>query len=111
MDVVARTGFESGKRIAMEEEFRHRALARRNWTVGRWAASLIGLGDADAQALATILVEEEPDDDAIAKALDVEFLRAHVDVSERRIRWKMAQDLARAEADIEAECAPKRLGV
>ena len=106
MDVVDRTGDGLGKRIAMDEECRHRALARRNWTIGLWAASLMGLGEADAKSLASILVEEEPDDDVIAKALGAEFQRAHVDVPERRIRRKMEEDFTRAEADVQSGRAP-----
>ena len=91
----------------MGEGFRHRAMARRNWTVGLWAGSLLGLDAVDAEALAAILVEEEPDDDAIAKALGAEFLRARIDVPERRIRRKMA-DLTRAASEDEAGRATMR---
>jgi hypothetical protein len=100
MDLVDRSSDGFGRRIAMDDGFRHRALARRNWTVGLWAGSLMGLDAVDAEALANVLVEEEPDDDAIAKALGAEFLRARVDVPERRIRRKMAEDLARAAAEV-----------
>ena len=94
--------------LAMDKEFRHRALARRNWTLGLWAGSLMGLDSVGAEALAAILVEEEPGDDAIALALGVEFLHARIDVPERRIRRKMAEDLTRAAADVEAERALER---
>jgi len=106
MDGVDRTRDGYGKRIAMDEALRHRVLARRNWTLGLWAASLMGLGEADAKSLAGILVEEDPDDDVIAKALGAEFLRAQVDVSERRIRRRMEEDFTRAEADFQAGRAP-----
>jgi len=106
MDGVDRARVGYGKRIAIDEALHHRVLARRNWTLGLWAASLIGLEEADARSLAGILVDEEPDDDVIAKALGAEFLRAHVEVSERRIRRRMEEDFTRAEADVLAGRAP-----
>ncbi len=86
MDFLDRRAVGFQQRFALQEEFRSRVRARRNRAVGLWAASLMGLDAADAEALADVLVEEDPDDDAIAKALVVEFVRANVDMSQRRVR-------------------------
>jgi len=100
MDVLDRRAVGFQERFALQEEFRSRVRARRNRAVGLWAASLRGLDAADAEALADVLVEEDPDDDAIAKALVAEFARANVDMSQRRVRQKLVEALARAQADI-----------
>ena len=102
-------GFE--KRFAMQEEFRFRALARRNKAAVLWAASLLGLDGAAAEAYANALVAKQvdrTDDEALAKTLAAEFARAKVDMSDHRICRRMAEALARAEAEIGEARQPMR---
>ncbi len=62
-------GFE--KKFAHDEELRFKANARRNKTLGLWAASKLGLTGADADAYAKSVVmadfEEAGDDDVFKK--------------------------------------------
>ncbi len=106
MDALEQREAAFEKRFAMQEEFRFRALARRNRALGLWAASLIGYDGAEAGACASVLVEEQvdgADDEALAKALVAEFTSANVDMSERRILQKMAVALARAEIELDED--------
>ena len=94
-------GFE--KRFAMEEENRFRALARRNILLGRWVASRIGLAHEDAEAHAKTLAEDlidHPGDDALADRLLKELARARIEMSDYRVRRKMSEALAQAEAEL-----------
>jgi hypothetical protein len=100
-------GYE--KRFAIEEEKRFRALARRNSLLGWWAASLIGLAREDAEAHARALVAdliEHPGDDALARRLGEELDRAGIEMSDHRVRHKMAEALAQAEAELGGAVAP-----
>jgi len=106
MDVLEQREAAFEKRFAMQEEFRFRALARRNKALGLWAASLIGFDGAEADAYADVLVEEQvdgADDEVLAKALVAEFANVKVDMSERRILQKMAVALARAEIELDED--------
>jgi len=100
-------GYE--KRFAIEEEKRFRALARRNSLLGGWAASLIGLAHEDKEAYARALAEDlidHPGDDALARRLREELNRAGIEMSDHRVRGKMAEALAQAEAEPGGAVAP-----
>ena len=100
---------DTKRRFAIEEEKRFRALARRNSLLGGWAASLIGLAHEDKEAHARALVEDlidHPGDDALARRLREELSRAGIEMSDHRVRSKMAEALAQAEAELDGAVAP-----
>ena len=90
------------KRFALDETQRFRALARRNKTLGLWAARLIGLSAAEGEAYAARLVGTQvgADEDAVFAALRDDLAKAKADVSDHRLRRRMEQELAAALAAI-----------
>ncbi|HEY1943463.1 MAG TPA: DUF1476 domain-containing protein [Roseiarcus sp.] len=95
-------GFE--KRFVMSEELRFKALARRNKTLGLWAAERLGRKGEAARAYADALVAAQVGrgDDDVAAALAHDFAAAGLDISAHRIGRKMAEAMAEAVAEIEA---------
>ena len=79
--------FES--KFAHDEELRFRVIARRNRLLGQWAARLMGLSDAEADAYAKDVIradfEEAGDEDVIRKVLG-DLTSAGVDTDEAKIR-------------------------
>jgi len=93
------------KRFAVEEEIRFKALARRNKRIGLWAAQLVGKDGAAAETYASDLVAAQAGgrgEDGLFAALRAEFERAGVEMSDHRIRRKLAQALEEAQAEIAA---------
>ncbi len=76
-------------KFAHDEELRFRVIARRNRLLGQWAARLMGLSDAEADAYAKDVIrsdfEEAGDDDVIRKVLG-DLTAADVEVDEAKIR-------------------------
>jgi hypothetical protein len=76
-------------KFARDEEMQFRVLARRNRLLGEWAAGLMGLTEAEAEAYAKEVIhtdfEEAGDEDVIRKLLG-DLTSAQVDVDEDRIR-------------------------
>jgi hypothetical protein len=60
-------------KFAHDEDLRFRVIARRNRLLGQWAAKLMGLSDAEADAYAKDVIradfEEAGDEDVIRKVL------------------------------------------
>jgi hypothetical protein len=88
------TQFEDRERafeakFARDEEMQFRVIARRNRLLGEWAADLMGLTDAEADAYAKDVIradfEEAGEDDVMRKLLG-DLTSAGVDVDEPRIR-------------------------
>lgn len=80
------------RRFAAQEEFRFKALARRNKLLGLWAAEKMGFSVQEAEEYARAVVKadfEAPgDEDVLAKVLG--DLRAkNVDQSEQQVRLAM----------------------
>ena len=79
--------FES--KYAHDEELRFRVIARRNRLLGMWAAKLMGLSDAEADAYAKDVIradfEEAGDEDVVRKVLG-DLTGAGVECDETRIR-------------------------
>jgi hypothetical protein len=79
--------FES--RYARDQEMQFKIAARRNRLLGRWAAELMGLTEAEADAYAKDVVradfEEAGDEDVIRKLLG-DLTSAGVDIDDKRIR-------------------------
>ena len=75
--------------FARDEEMQFRILARRNRLLGEWAAALMGLTQAEAEAYAKDVIhtdfEEAGDEDVIRKLLG-DLTSAAVAIDEERIR-------------------------
>jgi hypothetical protein len=75
--------------FARDEEMQFRILARRNRLLGEWAAALMGLTQAEAEAYAKDVIhtdfEEAGDEDVIRKLLG-DLTSAAVTIDEERIR-------------------------
>ena len=79
--------FES--KYARDQEMQFKVIARRNRLLGHWAARLMGLTEAEADAYAKDVVradfEEAGDGDVIRKLLG-DLTSAGVDIDEAKIR-------------------------
>jgi hypothetical protein len=76
-------------KFAHDEELRFRVIARRNRLLGQWAAKLMGLSEAEADAYAKDVIrsdfEEAGDDDVIRKVLG-DLTSAGVECDDTRVR-------------------------
>jgi hypothetical protein len=92
------------KRFANDEALRFRAVARRNKAVALWAAEMKGLSGEAAEKYAEDFVGAQvgAGDDAVAAALKQDLARAKVDLSDHRLRKKMAEAMAEAVASVKA---------
>ncbi len=90
-------GFET--KFAHDQDMVFRVMARRNRLLGQWAAGLMGLTVAEADAYAKAVVqadfEEAGDDDVIRKLLG-DLVSANVDIDETRIRQALEDKLVEA---------------
>lgn len=86
-------------KFAHDEELRFRVIARRNRLLGTWAARLMGLSDAEADAYAKDVIradfEEAGEEDVIRKLLG-DLTAAGVETDETRIREALAHKEAEA---------------
>ena len=93
--------FES--KYAHDEELRFRVIARRNRLLGGWAARLMGLSDAEADAYAKDVIradfEEAGDEDVIRKLLG-DLTAAGVETDESKIREALTHKEAEARRQI-----------
>ncbi|MBF0248296.1 MAG: DUF1476 domain-containing protein [Alphaproteobacteria bacterium] len=91
---------------ALRQELEFKATARRNKLIGYWLADMIGLNEADANALAIEIVhadfEEPGEEDVVRKAMDVISSHA-LDVSQEALRAEMSHLLCVARGQIEDE--------
>lgn len=90
-------------RYALDQETQFKINARRNKLLGLWAAELLGLKDADAEAYAKTVViadlEEAGDDDVVRKVRgDLE--KAGIARTDAQIREEMARLLPVAREQI-----------
>ena len=76
-------------KYARDQEMQFRVVARRNKLLGAWAAGLMGLSEAEADAYAKDVIradfEEAGDEDVIRKLLG-DLTSAGVECDESRIR-------------------------
>ncbi|HEX8667403.1 MAG TPA: DUF1476 domain-containing protein [Allosphingosinicella sp.] len=76
-------------KYARDQDMQFKIVARRNKLLGRWAAGLMGLSEAEAAAYASDVVradfEEAGDEDVIRKVLG-DLTSAGVDCDESKIR-------------------------
>ena len=93
--------FES--KYAHDEELRFRVIARRNRLLGQWAAKLMGLSDAEADAYAKDVIradfEEAGDEDVIRKLLG-DLTAAGIETDEAQIREALTHKEAEARRQI-----------
>jgi hypothetical protein len=86
-------------KFAQDEEMLFRILARRNRLLGEWAARLMGLSEAEAEAYSKDLVRADFEGgggkDVILKLLG-DLTAAGVDIDEERIREAIKQKLVEA---------------
>jgi hypothetical protein len=93
------------KRFAVDEELAFKALARRNKLLGLWVAQLLGRSGADADSYAAALVAAQvgvANPDALFKTIQASLSQANVEMSDNRIRRKMAEAADQARAEIMA---------
>ncbi len=94
------------KKFVHDAELEFKAHARRNKRLGHWAAGLMGLegaaADAYAQDLVTADLKEVGDNDVFAK-LRADFDARGIAQSDHQIRRVMDEYLAEAIAQVKAE--------
>ncbi len=97
---------------AFERKFEHdqqlqfRAEARRNKLLGLWAAGLMGLAGADAEAYAREVVEadfEEPGPEDVIRKIKGDFEAKGIDRSDRQIRRQLDECMAEAREQVMRE--------
>ena len=79
-------------KLKRDEEFKFKATARRNKLLGLWAAALLGLGGAEAQAYAKEVVKsdfERPGDDDVLEKVFGDLQAKGVETSEQLVRKHM----------------------
>ena len=90
-------------KFARDEDLRFRVIARRNRLLGQWAARLMGLSDAEADAYAKDVIradfEEAGDEDVIRKVLG-DLTGAGVECDETKIREAIAHKEVEARRQI-----------
>ena len=80
-------------KFAIDEQTNFKIMARRNKLLGLWAADLMGLTGADAEAYAKTVVLsdlEEPGDDDVFRKVRGDFDAKGVERTDTRIREQMA---------------------
>jgi hypothetical protein len=93
------------KRFAADQALNFKATARRNRALATWAAGLAGKSPAEVEAYAKALVAaqvERADDEALFESIRAELEAAGVEMSDHRIRRKIAEALAQARKDLAA---------
>ena len=90
--------------FANDETLRFRATARRNKAIALWVADLKGVSGADAEKYADDFVAAQVGhtDDDVATAVQADLARGDIDLSDHRLRAKMAQEMAAAIASLRA---------
>jgi hypothetical protein len=89
-----------------DKELEFKVNARRNKLLGLWAAGLLGLTGADAEAYAKSVVMadfEKPGEDDVVEKVVADFGAKGVDMSEHRVRKHMADLMAAARAQVMSE--------
>ena len=92
------------KQYVNDETIRFRATARRNKALALWVAELKGVsGDAAAKYAEDFVgAAIGKSDDDVAAALRDDLARGNVDLSDNRLRKRMAEEMAAALAAVRA---------
>ena len=100
------------REASFENKFKHdkelefKATSRRNKLLGLWAANLLGIHGADAEAYAKTVIKadlEKPGDQDMVDKLLADFKQHGVDLSEHRLRKQMVELMHAAIAQVNAE--------
>ena len=97
-------GFE--RKFALDEELKFKATARRNKLLGLWAAEQLGLSGDEAQAYAREVVKADllqPGEEDVFQKVRGDFDAKGIVQSDHQIRRMMADTMAEAVNQIEAE--------
>jgi hypothetical protein len=89
-----------------DKELEFKATARRNKLLGLWAANLLGIHGAEAEAYAKTVVKadfEKPGDQDVVDKLMADFKERGVDMSDHRLRKQMSELMHTAIDQIRAE--------
>ena len=82
------------KKFEHDEQLRFRVEMRRNKLLGLWAADLLGLAGADADAYAKQVVEadlEEPGPEDVIRKVKADFEANSVEKSDHQIRRQLEE--------------------
>ena len=92
------------QKFANDETLRFRAVARRNKALALWIAELKGVSGEPAQKVAEDFIGAQigKSDDDVAIALRDELARADIDLSDYRLRKKVAEEMATAVASVQS---------
>jgi hypothetical protein len=92
------------KQFVKDEALRFKATARRNRALGLWIAELKGISGEAAGKYAEDFVGGHigRSDDEIAAVVRDDLARANVDLSDHRLRKKMADEMSIALASVKA---------
>jgi hypothetical protein len=92
------------KQFAHDEDLRFKAVARRNKAMALWVAETKGLSAADADKYADEFVGAQvgKSDNDVAAALKADLARGGVDLSDRRLRNRMDEEMSAAIASVKA---------
>lgn len=93
-------------KYAHDSQLSFKVMNRRNKLLGLWAADLMNLHGADAEAYAKEVVRsdlEEPGDEDVFRKIRGDFDKAKVDRTDARIREHMAELIAVAREQIMKE--------
>jgi hypothetical protein len=92
-------------KFARDEELRFKAKARRDKTLGLWAAAQLGLSGAAAEAYAKEVLRSDfnqPGDGSLIEKVLGDFRAKGVALDEPALKKKLVELTAQAVADIEA---------
>ena len=96
-------GFEA--EFVHNEEMKFKAMARRNYLLGVWAAAKLGLAGAEAEAYARGLVvsevEKTSDEEMIGK-IKADLAAKGIKLSDHRIQRAMDELMGRAITEVKA---------
>jgi hypothetical protein len=93
-------------KYAHDSEIAFKVSARRNKLLGLWAAELMGISGADAEAYGkkTVMADfEEPGDEDVFRTVMGDLTTAKVEISDQDLRQKMDALMAVAREQVEAE--------
>jgi hypothetical protein len=94
------------RKFAHDEETKFKINARRNRLFGLWAAEQLGLEGESAEAYAKTVVRadfDEPGEEDVFRKVWGDFQDKGVDISEHRVRRRMAELLETAREQVTSE--------
>lgn len=90
-------------KFARDEELMFKATVRRNKLLGLWAADLMGISGADADAYAKEVIKadfEEVGEEDVYRKVKGDLDKKGFDISEHRVRKAMAEFLEEAKRQV-----------